>query len=234
MAAILLIWHVAAAVMDSPLILPSPKSVFFCMGELFKSLDFWTNTFATFIRVAAAFSISLLLGSILGILCGRFQFAKDFLALPISILRSTPVVALILLLIFAFNSSKVPVLVSILMSLPVMVSSMSAGFTLSEDDRKIFQMAKVFGFTKAQKIRRIWIPKLKAFFKGAVVSVFGMTWKVVVAGEVLSLPKKSIGSQLATAQVHLESQEVMALSIVIITFSFLMESGLRHFLEEDK
>jgi NitT/TauT family transport system permease protein len=126
------------------------------------------------------------------------------------------------------------VAVAVLMSLPVMVSALSSGFSLSEDDKKMLQMARVFSFKTAQRIRFIWIPKLKPFFKSGTVSVFGMTWKVVVAGEVLSLPNKAIGTQLSAAQVHLETQEVMALSIVIVALSFAMETLLKLILERNK
>ena len=234
MAAVLLVWQTAASVMDSPLILPPPKSVIFCMGRLLADSSFWTNALTTFARVAKAFSISLIFGSMLGIACGKSRFLKDFFALPISILRSTPVVALILILIFSFSSGNVPVAVAVLMSLPVMVSALSSGFSLSEDDKKMMQMARVFSLKTAQRIRFIWIPKLKPFFKSGTVSVFGMTWKVVVAGEVLSLPNKAIGTQLSAAQVHLETQEVMALSIVIVALSFAMETLLKLILERNK
>lgn len=224
---IFLLWQISAMIVDSPLILPLPKEVFLCILKLFREIAFWKNVFFTFLRVIESFLFSIIFGTIFGILCGKFAFAKDFLEIPISILRSTPVVALILILIFAFSSSTVPIVVSILMSLPVMISTISNGFLLSEDDKKLFQMAKIFRFTKKQRILHLWIPKLRPFFLASFISSFGMSWKVVVAGEVLCLPRFALGTQLSTAQVHLESQEVLAISIIIVFFSFLLERFLK-------
>ena len=225
--AIVLIWQIAAKIVDSPLILPFPGDVFLCLISLMKQSVFWQNVISTFFRVVKSFLISLSIGTVLGVACGKYSFIKDFLNLPISILRSTPVVALILVLIFAFSSDSVPVVVSVLMSIPVLISAISSGFTFSEDDKKMFQMAKVFNFSKRQRLFFLWIPKLKPFFKSGIVAVFGMSWKVTVAGEVLSLPKNALGTQLSTAQVHLESQEVFALALIIIALSFFMEGVLK-------
>jgi len=219
-------------ILDSSLILPLPKDVFLCAVKLFREIVFWKNVFITFLRVIESFLFSIIFGSFIGILCGKFLFVKEFLEIPISILRSTPVVALILILIFAFSSSTVPIVVSILMSLPVMISSISNGFVFSEDDKKLFFMAKIFHFTKKQRIFHLWIPKLCPFFLSGFIASFGMSWKVVVAGEVLCLPKFALGTQLSTAQVHLESQEVLAISIIIVGLSFLLEKGMKKIIKQ--
>lgn len=63
-----------------------------------------------------------------------------------------------------------------------------------------------------------------------------MEWKVVTAGEVLSLPKKALGTQLFQSQIHLESSEVLAISIIIIivTFSFILENLLKKIFKNEK
>ena len=96
------------------------------------------------------------------------------------------------------------------------------------------QMARVFRLTRWQRMKFIWIPKLRPFASAGLVASFGMSWKVVVAGEVLSLPKHAVGTRLSSAQVHLESQEVMAISLLIIAISFAMEKILKWSLSEKK
>lgn len=62
------------------------------------------------------------------------------------------------------------------------------------------------------------------YFLSGIKSAFGLTWKVVVAGEIISLPKKAIGTVLSQAQVHLETQKVISYTILIVFFSFIIES----------
>lgn len=226
-ACILVIWKAAATVLDSELILPPPESVLARLFEMMRTEVFWKSSAHTFFRVIFSFCLSAVLGLFLGILCGKSEFFREFLSVPISVLRSTPVVALILILLFALPSNSIPAAVSVLMSLPVVVSSVSSGFSLNDEEKKLFFMAETFEFSRIQKIRFLWIPRLKSFFSAAAVSSFGMSWKVVLAGEVLSLPKNALGTMLSTAQVHLETRETLAVAIFVIFLSFSIETALK-------
>ncbi len=222
-----LIWGVSAKIVDAPLVLPKIGDVLESLVTLFLTLSFWQNVLATLARVFVAFAFVVLAGLCLGFLCGRFKFVKKILAFPIAFLRATPVVALILVLIFAFSSSAVPVSVAILMALPVMISAVSESFNFTDGEQKLFEMARIFNFTRGQKLKYIFLPKFLPFLKSGILSSFGMIWKVVAAGEVLSLPKNALGTLLSTAQVHLESAQVSAIAIFIVFLSFLFELLLR-------
>jgi NitT/TauT family transport system permease protein len=43
-----------------------------------------------------------------------------------------------------------------------------------------------------------------------------MTWKVLVAAEVLSYPKWGIGTQMDTARVYLKTDQVFAWTIIVV------------------
>lgn len=216
-----IIWSIVAKKIDAPLILPSVSEVFVKIIELIKTKSFWEDFLYTFLRVIYAFSISLIAGSFLGIICGCSKSFKYFFDIPLSFIRGTPVVAIILVTLFWFNSSSVPVFVAVLMGLPIVVSSITEGFSKSEKD--LLFMADIFRFSSWQKFLYIKLPGLKPFFINAAVSVFGLSWKVVVAGEVLSLPKRGFGSLMEMAQVHLETAEVIAITLILVTLSFSIE-----------
>ena len=77
-----------------------------------------------------------------------------------------------------------------------------------------------------QQIRFVLLPKLQDFAETGVFSTFGMTWKVVVAAEVLSIPKKALGAVLQNAQVQLESTTLLAATIVLVALSCVFEKLL--------
>lgn len=207
--------------MHAPLILPSPADVFKTVFVLSGDRIFWSNIAATFIRCLLSFFISLVLGTVAGIICGVSVFMRNFLSVPLSVIRSTPVVSFILLALFWFDSSSVPVFVSVLMTLPVMVTSVISGFT--ERNSRLSAMACLYGFSRFQRFRWITMPAVLPFFLTGAVSCFGLTWKVVAAGEVLCLPKLGSGTLLQTAQVHLETGQVMAVTLVLVVLSFVLE-----------
>ena len=218
---IVAVWFVAALVIDAPLILPSPAKVLSSAASLIKSQAFWRAFAHTFLRVIISFAITVLLGIIIGLACGLSSFTRDFFELPLAIIRATPVVAFILIALFWFKSGTVPVFVCVLMTLPIMTTAVANGFTKS--DEKLLGMAKVFNFNRSQIFRYIQLPTLVPFFLNGMVSTFGLCWKVVAAGEVLSLPKFAAGTILQKAQVHLETSTVMAVAILLVLVSFLLE-----------
>lgn len=227
--ALLILWQAASSLAANPIIFPSPAATFQRLLELCAEFSFWRSVLFSVLRVFAGFFLVLIFGGAAGVLCGVFPFFRAFMAFPLVAIRSVPVVSFILLAIFAFKSDFVPVFSAFLMGFPVMTSAVSSGFDFDEDDKKLFFMVEVFRLKKSQKLRFILIPKLKPFLESGIFSVFGMCWKVVAAAEVLSVPKNAVGAVLQNAQVHLESAEVLAATIVLVVLSFLLERILRLF-----
>lgn len=226
---ILIIWVIAAKKTSSSLILPYPAQVIKVMGSLLKSPDFWSNFLLTFYRCIVSFFISLLLGILIGVSCALSSFCKRLFELPIAIIRATPVAAVILIVLFWFKSTNVPIIVSILMTLPIIITSVING--VSQADKKLLDMAQCFLLSKKDCFRYIKLPAAIPFILNAAVSAFGLTWKVVVAGEVLSLPLRAAGTLLQRYQVHLESAYVLATAIILVAFSYILQELFAFFVK---
>ena len=223
--ALLLTWLAVSTIINSELIFPSPASVFIKCKELLFTKQFWNNFFTTLIRCFFSFLISFFLGSILGIAGGKNSFFREFMAFPLAVIRSTPVIAIILISIYLLSSRALPVFISILMNLPIIVTSYFHGF--DNVDPSLMNMAKIYNFSSAQKLIYIQLPACKNNIKAAMISVYGLCWKVVVAGEVLCLPKNGLGSVLQKNQIHLETASVFAITILFVFFSWLIEAAVK-------
>lgn len=218
---IIAIWQIFAVKVGSEFILPTPAESFETLKKIVFSKVFWQNFWPTFLRVLISFGISVVLGAFIGFLCGISSFAKDFFEIPMSIIRATPVIAFILVAYFWFRSNVVPVFVTVLMTLPIMITSVCTGF--EKADKDLLNMAKVYNFSKKEIIKYIKIPQAVPYFLNGAISCFGLSWKVVAAGEVICLPKKAVGTMLQKAQLHLETKEVIAETIVLVLVSFVIE-----------
>ena len=218
---LLVIWWIAALLIVSPLILPSPLSVVKTGLHLVVTLAFWKAFAFTFLRILTSFAISIVLGFTAGFLFSRSSFLKHFFEPYISILQVTPVVALILIVMFWFKSNTVPVFVALLMTLPVMTNSVYHGFV--SVDPKLKELAKVYNFSRIKAFFHISLPSAYQSIKLGIKTIFGLTWKVVVAGEVLSLPKYSIGTMLQNGNIHLETERVMAVTLLLVVLCFVLQ-----------
>ena len=224
---LLLCWYAVAAVISAPLILPYPHSVLIRLFELIQTGAFWQAFAFTFLRVLISFLISICLGFFIGLLAADSKSFSAFLDFPLALIRATPVIALILPALFWFTSGLVPVFVSVLMCLPIVITASKNGFEKNPENLEKLFKAKSRGFTGLKAFRYIRLPAaLPAFLSGAE-SAFGLAWKVVAAGEVLSIPRHAAGSLMQLAQVHLETCDVLAVTLALVGISYLCEKLLK-------
>jgi len=214
---LLSLWEILSRVFGSDFILPSPVTVFVDCALLVREPGFPATIGATCLRGLLAFAISLVLAIPLGFAAGAWPVVNYIMKPWMSVIKSTPVVAFILIAILWLGSSTVPIFVSVLMTLPVMTEAVTAGVRSS--DPKLLEMARVYRFGLLDRVLHIQLPSALPYFLGGAGTSLGLTWKVVVAGEILGLPRLGIGSAMQTAKVHLETPRVFSLTIAAIALS---------------
>lgn len=218
---LLILWQIMAIKINSVLVLPLPMQILKHLPSVIISPEFLKSFLATFCRVMLSFIISVTIGTILGALEAYFKFFNNFMRIPLQIIRITPVVAIILVALFWFNSNFLPVFVAVLMNLPIITTSVQKG--LNTVNNKIDFMARIYRVSKIKRIINIDIENCLPFLVSSMETTFGLCWKVVVAGEVLCLPSKSIGKILSTEQINLETTKVLTVTILLITMSFITQ-----------
>ena len=218
---LLILWQIMAIKINSVLVLPLPMQILKHLPSVIISPEFLKSFLATFCRVMLSFIISVTIGTILGALGAYFKFFNNFMRIPLQIIRITPVVAIILVALFWFNSNFLPVFVAVLMNLPIITTSVQKG--LNTVNNKIDFMARIYRVSKIKRIINIDIENCLPFLVSSMETTFGLCWKVVVAGEVLCLPSESIGKILSTEQINLETTKVLTVTILLITMSFITQ-----------
>lgn len=217
----LLVWQAASSILAESFILPSPADVAADMVRFVASPSFASTITATCARSLTAFLISVSLSLFLGVASGSRADIESAIKPWMSIIKATPVVSFILLALLWFGSSFVPVFVSVLMTIPVMTEAILQG--MKNTDPRILDMARAYRFSRVRVLLHVRLPSVLPFFLGGAGSALGLTWKVVVAGEILGSPRYGIGSAMQTAKTHLETQRVFTLTICAVILSALTE-----------
>ncbi len=126
-AVFLVAWQIAAEVAQSRL-LPGVIAVLRAMAQQTRSGALPWNLAITLGRVAAAFMISLLLGSALGIAMGRSRRLDLWLDNAVTVLLNLPALVLIVLLYVWFGLNEVAAIVAVALNkLPTTVVTMREG-----------------------------------------------------------------------------------------------------------
>lgn len=220
-AGLLVLWQVASVLMDAEIILPRPADVVTTFLAFFTSSSSWVAIGATVMRALRSFLVILAAGLVLGLAGGQSSAVSAAMRPFLAVIKATPVMAIILLAFIWFTSGTVPVFAAFLMGFPVLYQNVIMG--LQKRDRRLMEMGTVYGLTGSQKLRYITIPSLIPFILAGARGALGMTWKVVIAAEVLSVPKHGVGSSMQFAQLNLETAEVMGWTIVAILLTSLSD-----------
>lgn len=218
---LLFIWKVSAVLIDADIILPPPEVVLKALFKIMFSSNFVLKLGSTLGRGLLGFLISYVSGIIVGTTAGIFPKFRGLVKPFISIIRTIPVISVILLALIWFNVDFVPVFVAFLMAFPIVAGNITEGITTV--DRELIEMANIYKVPLKKQIFNIYLPSIMPFiFAGASLSL-GIIWKVVVAAEVLSQPQWGVGTSLNEAKTFLITKEVFAWTLVAIFLSFITE-----------
>ena len=218
------VWALAAWRLGKPLLLPAPAAVARCLWRLMGSGAFWLATGVSLLRVLCGVIIAVVLGTVLAALTERFGWLDALLSPLLTVIKSTPVASFIILAILWMGRDYVPVFIVVLMALPVLWANVSVGIRTT--DAGLREMAKVYQFSPARRLRRIWVPSVMPHFLSGCRTALGLAWKAGIAAEVLTVPAKSIGKMLYTSKLNLEVEELFAWTAVVIPLSLIIERGL--------
>ena len=161
---------------------------------------------------------------ITGVICAVSKTADALLSPLFSVIKATPVASFIILALVWINKELIPVFISALMVLPVIHGNVREG--IISTDRELLEMAKIFGFSRKQKLSRIYLPSVAPYLTAGVKTCLGLAWKAGVASEVLCFAAYSIGNKLYQAKVYLETADMFAWTVTVIVISIIIEKVL--------
>lgn len=228
----LAIWQIASMIVGKELILPGPFSVLKALGQLIVQGNFWLSILLTMLRIMLGYCLGVISGCLLALACCSSKTLNTLLSPIVRMVRATPVASFIILAMLWMSKGGVPVLMSALMVTPVVWGNLIEGY--QSRDMKLSEMADAYHLGNWKKLRYVHIPSLMPALKAACLTALGLAWKSGIAAEVLSQPRKAIGSNIYYSKVYLETPELFAWTASVIALSFLLETAVKRLLAKQR
>lgn len=219
------LWQLLSLYAAQSVLLPPPASVLLRFCELTLRREFWLALSFSMRRIVLGYMLALVLAFILAAFSHKSALIKSFISPLISLIRTVPVASFVILALLYVGSSKLSVVISILVVLPIVYANTLAG--LDGLDRDLDEMARVFDLAKCRKLRYVVLPQMWLSLQPALVSTVGMAWKGGVAAEVIGIPDGSLGEKLYRAKVYFDTTELLAWTLGIILCSAVCEFMLK-------
>lgn len=218
------VWAVAAELIDNPLLLPSPISVFARIFTLVHDTAFWNITLLSLFRMMGGIIVAVLIGVVLAFITSSSRVLNLLLEPLLTVVKVTPVASFIILFLIWIGRDTVPMVIAGMMVLPVVWTNVSTG--LRNIDNSLMEMADVYQVPRPIKLKRIIVPSIMPYFLSAVQTSIGIGWKAGIAAEVLTVPKHSIGKMIFESKLYLETTDLFAWTVVVIIISLAIEKLL--------
>ena len=226
----LLIWKAASFWYHNEALLPSPEVVVLNMIKIFQSPDLLKILLYTLFRGFLGFIFALATGMLLGTLSGLNPYIEKSLNPFLAVVKSTPFMSVILLLLIWFGTEKTPIFAGFLVSFPIIYTNVLQG--TKNIDKNLIQMARVYGIGILQIIKDIYLPSTAPFIFAGITSAFSIGWKVTVGAEILSRPKYAIGTQMWESKLYLEIDMILAWTVTTILISYMIETLIKNIEEK--
>lgn len=226
---LLIVWHVLALAVGSELKLPSPKATFISVYDIVNSHGFLSVILSTFIRGILSIILSLFLAITLGFLSGILKNFNYFLQPYITIIRSTPTMAVIFILLTTFSNGGIAsIAICVLVSFPILYSNVLKG--IQNVNQSFIQMAEIYQVKKVLILKDIYLPSIKNYVIAGLSATVGLNFKVMISAEVIGEVKNSMGKALYIANANLKKPEVFAWCIILILLVWIIDNLWNYFL----
>lgn len=215
------IWEILSRVIGSPIILPSPLAVFRQGTSMVFDVFFWMLVFNTFIKILIGLAIGIISGLIFAILGFYFKFVKWIIDPLVNLIKTTPVAALIILLLVWLKSSNIAWVLVTFVVFPNIYLNIQE--ELQQADNNILEVFKVFNVKKTKKFRYYYLPlALNSIYK-SLPFLLGFAWKSGVSGEIISQAKNTLGNEIYLSKVYLEIDSLFAYIFLLILVALVIE-----------
>lgn len=214
------LWNVGNQIYGN-LVLPSPLDTFKTLYAMLADADVWQQIDITLYRASVGFGLSLLFGSVLGLIAGFFATASMISRPVVTILVGMPPIAWIVLAMIWFGMGDETVIFTIVVaSFPIIFVGALQGTRTLDGDLK--EMAESFHLPWHMKFMDVYFPHIFSYIFPAWVSGLGMAWKIVIMAELLAT-SDGLGASLAVARSQLDTPTALALVTIMIGFLMFIE-----------
>ncbi|MFK7892948.1 MAG: ABC transporter permease [Granulosicoccus sp.] len=195
--------------------LPTPVDVLASLQTEARSGELFYHVGVTVLRVIAAFTIAMVVGSAIGIWLGMSRAANRLVDPWLILILNIPALVVIVLSYIWFGLNEAAAIGAVALNkIPNVVVTMREGArSLSPE---FAEMAYVYRFGPIKRLRHVVIPQLQPFFAAATRSGVALIWKIVLIVELLGR-SNGVGFQI-----HLYFQLFDVSTILAYTFAFVV------------
>jgi NitT/TauT family transport system permease protein len=215
-----LLWALAAHVWPSRSF-PSPLEVWQVALREAASGDLFYHLGATLGRVACAYVVAMVVGTVIGVLLGSHGRADRIFNPWVVLFLNIPALVIIVLAYIWFGLNEAVAIGAVAVNkIPNVVVTMREGARAL--DPSYGEMATVYRFSLADRIRHVLLPQLQPYLAAASRSGIALIWKIVLVVELLGR-SNGVGFQIYTFFQLFDVAAILAYALAFVAVMLVIE-----------
>ena len=172
-------WIVLAGLFER---IPGPTSVVDSLVEEFRRGEVFGNFADTFYRFGIGVALSIVVGTLVGVLVGLSPMSRAFLESPVMVALSIPAImwAFLTVMWFGFGHMS-PIVTTFLTAVPFMIVNVAQG--VQGVSRDLRDMSSSYGVPLGRRVRELILPAVMGYVLAGVRFVVIMGWNGVLLAE---------------------------------------------------
>lgn len=225
----LIIWWIAAILMDDVEVLPGPVLIAATIGTNLVTLgpegkSAYFHMGVTLARTFIAFAAAMLAGIGIGLTMGLRKTFEHSLMAVIPLMLTMPTILMVFLAVLWFGFTEIGSLVAVVgVVTPFVAVNMFEGTKAM--DKSLIDMAKTFKANNRMLVRKVYVPQLLPYIFSAFRFGFGITWKIVALAETFGI-KYGIGYMFFFWFEQFSMEQVLAWIIMFVILMLILEHGV--------
>ena len=179
----------------------------------------WT----TMKHLIASMAASAVIGVALGMAMGMLPFLRRLLQPLLILLRSLPMVILIVIIMVVADYEYVPVLASSIILTPMIAEAACEGCV--RIDKELIDVYRMNAGFNGRILFQVYLPLMGGYLRQAWVNAAGMGVKLAVSTEYLVQTRDSLGKAVHTSGYFNEYQDIYAYALVMILLVLAVSEG---------
>ncbi len=221
LVAVWLVWFIAAKTVKNEYLIPTFSQTMAELVNVIKESFFWLALSKTLLKTLCAFAISFALAALFAAAERFFKPLGVFVKPIITIIRTIPTMAILVLILVYTNRTAAPIIVAVMVLFPLLHSQFVAAF--NGIDEGVLAATKVFGLTKKQRLFKVYLPLVSPPILGSVGSDLSFGLKLIVSAEIMANTYTSLGGMMQSANVYVEISRLAALTVVAVAVGLVTE-----------
>ncbi|RWO91241.1 MAG: ABC transporter permease [Mesorhizobium sp.] len=215
-----LLWSLAANAWPSRAF-PGPGQVWQVLLAEAANGDLFYHLGATLGRVAAAYVVAMVVGSVIGVLLGSHRRADRFFAPWVVLFLNIPALVVIVLAYIWFGLNEAAAIGAVAVNkIPNVVVTMREGARAL--DPGYAEMAAVYRFGLLDRIRHVLLPQLQPYLAAASRSGIALIWKIVLVVELLGR-SNGVGFQIYLYFQLFDVAAILAYTLAFVAVMLVIE-----------